>query len=60
MSKFSSLVSSPYITISNDRYSGALSTFVRSEEGRQAQQKVWTELLDKLDVIVPGVSGEVR
>lgn len=46
--------------ISNDEYSGALSSFVRSEEGRQAQQKVWVELLDKLDAIVPGVSGGVR
>ncbi|KAJ5766760.1 uncharacterized protein N7511_004376 [Penicillium nucicola] len=39
---------------------GALSQFVRSEEGNQAQQKVWKELLEKLDCIVPGVSGNVH
>lgn len=51
---------SPQIKVPNYEYSGALSAFVRSEEGRQAQQKVWTELLDKLDYIVPGVSGGFR
>ncbi|XHF98587.1 hypothetical protein AWENTII_002135 [Aspergillus wentii] len=39
---------------------GALSEFVRSEEGDQAQQKVWKELLEKLECIVPGVSGNVH
>lgn len=43
----------------NCECSGALSDFVRSEEGSQAQQKVWNELLEKLNCIVPGVSGKV-
>ncbi|KAI9371722.1 hypothetical protein BJX61DRAFT_534570 [Aspergillus egyptiacus] len=38
---------------------GALSDFVRSEEGNQAQQKVWTELMEKLEAIVPGVSANL-
>lgn len=37
-------------------YSGALSSFVRSDEGKQAQVKVWKELLEKLDRIAPGIS----
>ncbi|EYE91702.1 NAD(P)-binding protein [Aspergillus ruber CBS 135680] len=35
---------------------GALSSFVRSDEGKQAQVKVWKELLEKLDRIAPGIS----
>ncbi|OJJ60487.1 hypothetical protein ASPSYDRAFT_87075 [Aspergillus sydowii CBS 593.65] len=38
---------------------GALSSFVRSDEGNQAQQKVWAELMGKLDAIVPGVSASL-
>ncbi|KAL4966918.1 putative short-chain dehydrogenase/reductase family protein [Aspergillus stella-maris] len=38
---------------------GALSAFVRSEEGNQAQLKVWTELVEKLERISPGVSAAI-
>lgn len=38
-------------------YSGALSSFVRSDEGKQAQVKVWKELLEKLERISPGISA---
>lgn len=36
--------------------SNALSPFVRSEEGAQAQRKVWKELLEKLEETHPGIS----
>ncbi|KAK2861152.1 hypothetical protein FQN49_004491 [Arthroderma sp. PD_2] len=39
---------------------GALSSFVKSAEGAQAQKKVWRELLDKLERIVPGIAGNIR
>ncbi|EFR05303.1 hypothetical protein MGYG_08314 [Nannizzia gypsea CBS 118893] len=38
---------------------GALSKFVKSAEGAQAQKKVWGELLEKLERISPGISGNV-
>ncbi|KAM5451822.1 putative secondary metabolism biosynthetic enzyme [Microsporum audouinii] len=38
---------------------GALSKFVKSVEGAQAQKKVWGELLEKLERIVPGISGNI-
>ncbi|KAF3402034.1 Short chain dehydrogenase yanD [Penicillium rolfsii] len=34
----------------------ALSSFVRSEEGSEAQRKVWEELLEKLEKTCPGVT----
>ena len=37
---------------------GALSDFVKSDEGGQAQRKIWGELLDKLERIVPGISND--
>lgn len=40
-------------------YSDALSSFVRSNEGKQAQVKVWKELLVKLERIAPGISGNL-
>lgn len=38
---------------------GALSSFVRSDEGKQAQVKVWKELLYKLERISLGISGNL-
>jgi len=40
-------------------YSDALSSFVRSDEGKQAQGKVWKELLNKLERISTGISGNL-
>ncbi|KAK9239550.1 hypothetical protein V1525DRAFT_27100 [Lipomyces kononenkoae] len=36
---------------------GALSAFVTSEDGQKAQEKVWLELKEILEKIVPGVTG---
>ncbi|EFE44193.1 short-chain dehydrogenase, putative [Trichophyton verrucosum HKI 0517] len=38
---------------------GALSKFVKSSNGAQAQKKVWGELLEKLEKISPGISGNI-
>ncbi|EZF75464.1 hypothetical protein H105_02978 [Trichophyton soudanense CBS 452.61] len=38
---------------------GALSKFVKSSNGAQAQKKVWGELLEKLEKISPGISGKI-
>ena len=34
-------------------------TVVRSREGQKTQKRVWDELMDKLDKIEPGVSGNL-
>ncbi|RHZ57469.1 putative short-chain dehydrogenase/reductase family protein [Aspergillus thermomutatus] len=38
---------------------GALSSFVRSEEGKRAQEKVWGELREILEEIKPGVTSNL-
>ncbi|GIJ84820.1 hypothetical protein Asppvi_003671 [Aspergillus pseudoviridinutans] len=38
---------------------GALSDFVRSEEGKKVQEKVWGELREILEGIKPGVTGNL-
>jgi retinol dehydrogenase-12 len=38
---------------------GALGPFVTSEDGRKAQTKVWMELEDILETIVPGITGSL-
>ncbi|KAK4696894.1 hypothetical protein P7C71_g1089, partial [Lecanoromycetidae sp. Uapishka_2] len=38
---------------------GALSKFIRSPEGEQAEKKVWKELTEKLDNIEPQISATV-
>lgn len=45
--------------LTSSSVSGALSDFVRSAEGSQAQRKVWNELLEKLECIAPGISGTI-
>lgn len=48
------------VSVIHDRWAysgrGALSEFVKSEEGGQAQRKIWGELLAKLERVVPGIS----
>ena len=39
--------------------SNALSDFVRSEDGKKAQMKIWKELEEKLEAIEPGIMGQV-
>lgn len=39
--------------------SDALSGLVRREEGKQAQAKLWMELLVKLERISPGIPGNL-
>ncbi|KAH6711994.1 hypothetical protein BKA61DRAFT_520979 [Leptodontidium sp. MPI-SDFR-AT-0119] len=38
---------------------GEPATIVRSEEGRKAQMKLWGELVVKLEMIVPGATGNL-
>ncbi|EXJ87396.1 alcohol dehydrogenase [Capronia epimyces CBS 606.96] len=39
---------------------GALSAFVRSEDGNKASKKIWNELADILEKIHPGVTNPVK
>ena len=34
-------------------------TFVRSEDGEKAQKKVYEELIERLEVVEPGISTKV-
>ncbi|RYP71039.1 hypothetical protein DL770_008178 [Monosporascus sp. CRB-9-2] len=38
---------------------GSTSIFVRSEEGLELQKRFWTELIEKLEAIQPGIAGNV-
>ncbi|RYP68165.1 hypothetical protein DL771_006815 [Monosporascus sp. 5C6A] len=38
---------------------GSTSIFVRSEEGFKLQKRFWTELIEKLEAIEPGIAGNV-
>ena len=33
-----------------------MSSFVKSEEGAKAQEKVWSKLMTKFEMIPPGIS----